>query len=183
MITLSLIITVTLATGALGCKRPTDYRELPTNEVLAKSELTIVGTMTGYDVVPQPDDYLHVKYNTNVTCVLRNTKQVSIPSTLNITSIHFQTVGNANTCELNFIGSIEYNKEAIIMIRPYEGMPGEFFFNDVNFQGPFFYIDQDSQPDVCSSETVGYNGTSNSAPLLSSLLVSMYMCFIACFLL
>ena len=183
MITLSLIITVTLATGALGCSRLPDYQELPRDEVLAKSELTIVGTMTGYDVVHQPDDYLHVKYNTNITCILRNAKQVPIASTLNITSIHYETVGNANTCELRYIGSIEYNKEAIIMIRPYEGMPGEFFFNDVNFQGPFFYIDQDSRQDACSLETVGYNGTSNSVPHLSLLLVSMYMCVFACFLL
>ena len=125
-----------LAGVALTCSPPQNWKSRPPIERLEEAELVILAQFTATSERARGGtNAADTVLSTKVKCVLKNTKNVDVPASLEI----FEETEDTNfKCVRNVADEIDLNKDVLVMVAP-DSDRGGYSFNNVNVQGAMIY--------------------------------------------
>ena len=144
MFSVLLVLSLLYVGAILGCSPPLGWMQKTLPALIEDPDLSIAitGMITSLQTFNSTDkDMTIMKYTIKMECVVRNKNQVNIATAGEITVTR---VGGRffHSCEL-FYNYLRFNEIAVILLKPLSTIPGEFEFQQVNYQGPVFYTTED----------------------------------------
>ena len=99
-----------------------------------------------------------LRLNTQVDCILRNEKNVTIGRNIKITEVRPGSWDFPGGLCVDYFYNIQFGKQAVISIMAQEDefLPGEFAFQGYNIQGGAYYTDElniESMMEVCGFQS------------------------------